>query len=68
MINIKKSLAEIYLEYINDFLTVERYACYHGIPFTTAKNLIEAGRIEHEENVRIFEENEQYKKGRQDAI
>ena len=43
-------LNEMYVEYYNDFLTVERYASYKGIPLSLAKAAINAGRkINHDQ-------------------
>ena len=36
---------EMYLEYRNDFLTVDRFAEHHGIDTMTANNIIDAGKL-----------------------
>jgi hypothetical protein len=38
-----------YLEYFNDFLTVERFAEYYEMPVSFAKELIDLGKSIHEE-------------------
>lgn len=38
---------QFYLEWYNDFLTVERFAEYHGISSETAMALIEQGKNDH---------------------
>ena len=45
-------LNELYIEYYNDFLTVERYASYKGMPLSLAKAAINAGRkINHDQEM-----------------
>ena len=45
-------LNEMYVEYYNDFLTVERYASYKGMPLSLAKATINAGRkINHNQTM-----------------
>lgn len=45
-------LNEMYIEYYNDFLTVERYASYKGLPLSLAKAAINAGRkINHNQTM-----------------
>lgn len=39
-----KGLNEAYLEYFNDFLTVERFASYKGWSLFYAKQVIKSGR------------------------
>ena len=40
----KNQLITHYLEYRNDFLTIERFAEYHGVSFEVADYVISAGR------------------------
>ncbi len=53
MINQKQlalELNEIYVEYYNDFLTVERFASYKGWSLWYAKKVINSGRkINHDQ-------------------
>ena len=55
MINQKQlalELNEIYLEYYNDFLTVERFASYKGWSLWYAKKVIKSGRkINHDQKL-----------------
>ena len=37
----------LYLEYVNDYLTVEKFAEHKGLPLWRANDIIEAGRIEN---------------------
>ena len=54
MINQKQlalELNEIYVEYCNDFLTVERYASYKGWSLWFTKQVINSGRkINHNQS------------------
>ena len=43
-INLAKELNECYVEYYNDFLTLERYAMYKGWSLFFAKQVINSGR------------------------
>lgn len=43
-INLAKELNECYVEYVNDFLTIERYASYKGWYLFFAKQVINSGR------------------------
>ena len=55
MINQKQlalELNEIYVEYYNDFLTVERFASYKGWSLCFAKQVINSGRkINHNQTL-----------------
>ena len=44
--------SELYLDYINNFITVAGFADRHGFTMAKALNVIDAGREEHEEHVR----------------
>ena len=45
-------LNESYIEFYNDFLTVERFAAYKGWALFFAKQVIKAGRkINHNQNL-----------------
>ncbi len=43
-----ETLLKIYLDWVNNFLTVDRYAEYYGIDAGEARWTIEAGRVLHE--------------------
>lgn len=47
----QKQLAEMYLDYFNDFLTYDRFAEYYGLNIKEATNLIDLGRLAHEDSV-----------------
>ena len=48
---LKNQLADLYLEYINDFLTIERFAEYLDISVVQCRALIDIGREFHNERV-----------------
>ena len=51
-LTLAKQLNELYVEYYNDFLTVEYFAEYHGWRVDFAKQVIKAGRkINHNQTL-----------------
>ena len=45
-------LNELYVEYYNDFLTVERFAAYKGWPLWFTKKVVNSGRqINHNQDL-----------------
>ena len=42
-----------YLDYFNNYLTIEKYAEHNGISTADAKKLIDAGRKYHEKHVKL---------------
>jgi len=44
--------AELYLDWINNFLTLEPFAEYYGITLEEAATVINTGRDDHEANVK----------------
>lgn len=48
---LKNHLADLYLEFINDFLTTERFAEYLDISSTQCRALVDLGREFHNERV-----------------
>ena len=51
MTSIKTQLADIYLTYLNEFLTVSVFAGYHGMSVFQAMDLLNLGKLFHEERV-----------------
>ena len=47
----KEQLAKFYLQYLNDFLTIEKFAAYHSMDKMDAAELLNLGRKFHEEIV-----------------
>lgn len=51
-LKLAKELNELYVEYCNDFLTVERFARYKGYSLFFAKAVINSGRkINHNQSL-----------------
>tara|TARA_R110002012_G_C11608828_1_gene607968 strand:- start:1422 stop:1667 length:246 start_codon:yes stop_codon:yes gene_type:complete len=45
-------IADLYLDYVNNFLTVETFATWHGLKQQGAKSLINKGRQYHENRIK----------------
>lgn len=45
----KSDIADFYLEYLNDWLSVEAYAEYHDLSIEDTQTLLTLGRKLHEE-------------------
>lgn len=41
--------AGLYLDYVNDFISVEGFAAYHNIPVQAAIRVINEGRVLHQD-------------------
>ena len=54
MLELRKTLELAYLEWTNDFLTMEKFAEYHGISKEHAMTLIKIGKEIHEERVELL--------------
>jgi hypothetical protein len=57
----KNKLMEFYLDYVNNFITVERMAEYYEIEVDHCNSLISIGKYYHEQRVTRIKENEDYK-------
>ena len=53
----KLELAAFYRQYINEFLTVEKFAAWHDMSVEDAAKLVEMGRKFHEEIVCLVKRN-----------
>jgi hypothetical protein len=51
IIYLRDYLADLYLTYVNDFLTIEVFADYYGLDEHDAKNLLEIAKKSHEQRV-----------------
>lgn len=49
----KRTAAEIYLEYVNDWITISAMAENYGRSEEEINNIIDNGRIQHEKNVKM---------------
>lgn len=50
----KDYLIKTFLDYFNNYLSISKFAEHNEINEETAKLIIEAGRIEHERNVKFL--------------
>ena len=48
---IKKQLAELYLDYLNNYLTIDKFSEHNGLSFYHSELLIDLGRDYHQEMV-----------------
>ena len=48
--NIRQNLTDIYLDFVNNFLTVEFFAEYYGLTYNQAFKLLEVARSVLESN------------------
>ncbi len=48
----REQLKKWYLEYVNDFLTIERFAEYHDVTPGIALKMIDMGKWYHERDVK----------------
>lgn len=54
--SIQKQLIELYLDYVNDFLTIERFAEYYNLTPTHVEMLLSIGRELQEENAEFYKQ------------
>lgn len=54
--SIQKQLIELYLDYINNFLTLERFAEYYNLTPTHARMLLNIGAELQEENAQFYKQ------------
>jgi hypothetical protein len=50
-IYLRDYLADLYLDWVNNFLTIERFAEYYGLDEDDAKALLEIAKKSHEQRV-----------------
>lgn len=51
IIYIKHNLQHVYLDYFNNFLTLEKFAEHYGLDLEQAKNVIALGKDIHEKQI-----------------
>ncbi len=49
-VNIRKHLEAAYLDYTNDYLTIELYAEHNGLTIEDVRNILKVGKYIHEGN------------------
>lgn len=52
--NLRDYLADIYLEWVNNFLTIERFSEYYGLDEDDAKQLLAIAKKSHEQRVEYY--------------
>lgn len=50
----KENLANFYLQYINEFLTISAFSDFHHIDMDTCTYLLKIGKQYHEERVFLY--------------
>lgn len=50
----KKQLIQFYLDFVNDFLTIQYFADYYNITVSEAETLIKIGKKYHERQVELY--------------
>ena len=56
----KTKLRGLFLDWFNNFLSVERFAEYYQLGIEDAKRVIELGRTLHEKNVAYLKQGRKY--------
>lgn len=51
VINIRKNLIDVYLDWVNNFITIPAFADYYGVSESEAKAIIDLGRKLHDEHL-----------------
>lgn len=55
MTTMRENLKVLYLDWVNNWLTLEAFATHHNVSTAYAKSLINKGRRYHEEDVSFVE-------------
>jgi hypothetical protein len=59
-----QALINMYLSYVNEFLTIDRFAEYHDLTRYEASRILDLGRISHEREVLKYKQS----RGQHDTI
>ena len=54
VLNVGKYFQDLYLDYVNNFLTIECFANYHGFDTDTALKYINIGKKIHNTKVKVI--------------
>jgi hypothetical protein len=54
IIHLRDYLADLYLDWVNNFLTIERFSEYYGLDEDDAKILLEIAKKSHEQRVEYY--------------
>ena len=58
-IYLRDYLADLYLDWVNNFLSIERFAEYYGLDDDDAKALLEIAKKSHEQRVDFIKDMEE---------
>jgi hypothetical protein len=50
---LNEQLADLYLEYVNNFITYGKFAAYYGLPQDSIESILKAGKLCHEFRVEL---------------
>jgi hypothetical protein len=53
-IYLRDYLADVYLDWVNNFLTIERFSEYYGLEEDDARKLLEVAKKSHEQRVEYY--------------
>jgi len=53
-IYLRDYLADVYLDWVNNFLTIERFSEYYGLEEDDARKLLEIAKKSHEQRVEFY--------------
>ena len=53
-IYLRDYLADVYLDWVNNFLTIERFSEYYGLDDDDSKALLEIAKKSHEQRVEYY--------------
>lgn len=48
-------LKEMYLDYVNNFITVDKFSCHYDLKYTEALHVINLGKSIHETDIQMNE-------------
>jgi hypothetical protein len=48
-------LKEMYLDYVNNFITIEKFSCYYDLEYTEALHVINLGKSIHVTDIQMNE-------------
>lgn len=48
-------LKEMYLDYVNNFITVDKFGCHYDLKYTDALHVINLGKSIHETDIQMSE-------------
>ena len=58
-IYLRDTLADLYLDWVNNFLTIEKFSEYYGLDEEDAKTLLQIAKKSHEQRVDFIKDTEE---------